>query len=280
MGVGGGLVLVTVHAVLADHHGELRTVALAEENVAASIAYLALIGALSVAAALQLGWRAALLASWSSRSWPGAAAGGSRLTRRTHHLSWGTPPRRVLDRGRNAVLHHRRRMVRHRLGCDLRHGRRRCVTRYRGRLDGRLLRSRAAAPDCAGWLLAIALGITAAGFAILWPSTAPAPAMIGLSLMGIGLGNLFPMGVSLAVALAPGRSALASGRVVAMSSFAVVLAPLTVGTLADATSLKAALGVVPVMVALAAAGLALIGPSRTRTQASSAPKTADAQSGP
>jgi hypothetical protein len=63
MGVGGGLVLVTVQAVLADHHGELRTVALAEENVAASIAYLALIGALSVAAALQLGWRAALLAS-------------------------------------------------------------------------------------------------------------------------------------------------------------------------------------------------------------------------
>jgi len=140
MGVGGGLVLVTVHAVLADHHGEFRTVALAEENVAASIAYLALIGALSVAAALQLGWRAALLASWSSRSWPGAAAGGSRLTRRTHHLSWGTPPRRVLDRGRNAVLHHRRRMVRHRLGCGLRHSRRRCVSQYCGWLDGRLLR--------------------------------------------------------------------------------------------------------------------------------------------
>jgi fucose permease len=98
--------------------------------------------------------------------------------------------------------------------------------------------------------------------------------------MGIGLGNLFPMGVSLAVGLAPGRAALASGRVVAMSSFAVVLAPLTVGTLADATSLKAALGVVPVMVALAAAGLALIGPTRTRTRANGAPKIADAQTVP
>jgi hypothetical protein len=38
----------------------------------------------------------------------------------------------------------------------------------------------------------------------------------------------------------------------------VLLAPLTVGTLADATSLTAALGVVPVMLILAAAGLTLV----------------------
>ena len=62
----------------------------------------------------------------------------------------------------------------------------------------------------------------------------------------------------MAVALAPDRAVLASGRAVAMSSFAVVLAPLTVGTLADVTSLKAALGVVPVALALAAAGLTLV----------------------
>ena len=94
------------------------------------------------------------------------------------------------------------------------------------------------------------------------------PALAGLLLLGIGLGNLFPMGVSLAVALAPKQSALASGRVVAMSSFAVVLAPLTVGTLADVTSLKIALGVVPVMVVLAAAGLTLV--ARTRVPESDA----------
>jgi fucose permease len=149
---------------------------------------------------------------------------------------------------------------------------------FGGVLFGRTLGSRLASRHSPARLLGIALGITGAGFAILWPSTAPAPAFIGLSLMGIGLGNLFPMGVSLAVALAPGQLALASGRVVAMSSFAVVLAPLTVGTVADATSINAALGVVPVLVALAAAGLILVG--RTGTRATGARETAEARSRP
>jgi hypothetical protein len=56
---------------------------------------------------------------------------------------------------------------------------------------------------------------------------------------------------------------------VAVTSFAVLLAPLTVGTLADATSLKAALGAVPVVLVLAAAGLTLV--RRARTPASGAP---------
>jgi hypothetical protein len=61
-----------------------------------------------------------------------------------------------------------------------------------------------------------------------------------------------------------------------MTSFAGLLAPLTVGQLADATSLKAALGVVPIVLALAAAGLTLL--SRARTRASPAVETADAPS--
>jgi hypothetical protein len=72
----------------------------------------------------------------------------------------------------------------------------------------------------------------------------------------------------LTVALAPDQAVLASGRAVAVSSFAVVLAPLTVGTLADATSLTAALGVVPVALALAAVALTLV--RRARTPASAA----------
>jgi fucose permease len=129
---------------------------------------------------------------------------------------------------------------------------------FAGVLAGRTLGSRLARRHDPARLLALALAVTAAGFAVLWPSTAPAQALIGLTLLGVGLGNLFPMGVSVTVALAPGRAALASGRAVAVTSFAVLLAPLTVGALADATSLTAALGIVPVLLVLAAAGLTLV----------------------
>src|SRR3954451_10195932 len=63
MGAGGGVLLVTIQAALADHHGKRRAVALVETNVAASVAYVALIGVLSLTAALHAGWRIALLAS-------------------------------------------------------------------------------------------------------------------------------------------------------------------------------------------------------------------------
>jgi fucose permease len=143
---------------------------------------------------------------------------------------------------------------------------------FGGVVAGRMLGSRLARRHDPARLLALALAVTAAGFAILWPLTTPAQALVGLWLLGLGLGNLFPMGLSVTVALAPGRVVLASGRAVAMTSFAVLVAPLTVGTLADATSLRAALGVVPVMLVLAAAGLTLVG--RARTPTSAAPETA------
>jgi fucose permease len=129
---------------------------------------------------------------------------------------------------------------------------------FGGVLAGRTLGSRLARRHDPARLLAFALAVTAGGFAILWPATAPGQALIGLSLLGIGLGNLFPMGVSVTVALAPERAELASGRAVAATAFAVLLAPLTVGTLADATSLKAALGVVPVVLVLAATALTVV----------------------
>ena len=74
-------------------------------------------------------------------------------------------------------------------------------------------------------------------------------------MIGVGLGNLFPLALAVCVALAPDRAQLASSRAVLAGSAAVLLAPLTIGALADATSITTALLVVPVMLAAAATGL-------------------------
>lgn len=287
MGVGGGMLLVTIQAALADHHGERRAVALTEANVAASIAYVVLIGVLSLTAALHAGWRVALLASlavpvvawWSNR-----------------RLAIDAPPPSRVAQGRLPAVFWIATVM---LFCTT--AAEWCITAwgatfvedaadvstdasvalmagyFGGVVAGRTLGSVLARRHDPARLLVLALAVTAAGFAILWPSTGPAEALVGLSLLGIGLGNLFPMGMSVTVALAPGRAVQASGRAVVMTSFAVLLAPLTVGTLADATSLKAALGVVPVVLALAAVGLTLV--RRGRTRASGASGTAVAPSG-
>jgi MFS family permease len=280
MGVGGGLLLATIYAALADRHGELRTVALAEANVAASIGYIVLIGVLSLMAALRAGWRVALLASlvvpglawWSNRRLAIDAPPPSRVARgRLPGVFWITAAMLFCATAAEwcinawgATFVEDAAEVSTDTAVALMAG------YFGGVVVGRTVGSRLARRHDPARLLALALAVTAAGFAILWPSTGPAQALVGLSLLGLGLGNLFPMGTSVAVALAPERAMLASGRAVMMSAFAVVLAPLTVGTLADATSLTAALGVVPVMLALAAAGLTLV--RRARTPASVAPE--------
>jgi MFS family permease len=265
MGIGGGLLLLTIQAALADHHGERRGVALTEANVAASLGYVALIGVLSLMAALHAGWRVALLASlmvpflcWRSnrrlaieapRPTPAAhgrlpavvwiAAGILFCTTAAEWsvIAWGASF--VEDAAQ--------------VSADT------AVTLmggyFGGVVAGRLLGSRLARRFDPALLLGLAVAVSAAGFAVLWLSTGLAQALIALLLLGIGLGNLYPLGTSVTIALAPGQAVQASGRVVAITSLAGVLAPLTVGPLADATSLATALLVVPVLLVLAGAGL-------------------------
>ena len=270
MGIGGGMLLATVQAGLSEHHGEQRGVALTEANVAAAASYLLLAGVLLAVGALGLGWRAALVLALlvPVLAW---------LTTRRTRIDAAAPPDAAAPRGRlpgvfwvSAVM----------LMCAV--AAEWCVTAWGatfvqqaaastpdaavavmagyfvGVLAGRILGSGLTRRYDPAALLGVALGVALLGFALLWPASGPVQAAAGLTLLGVGIGNLFPMGVSVAVGLAPGRSATASGRVVVTSAVAILLAPLTVGTLADATSLKVALVVVPVLVCLAAVALGVV----------------------
>ena len=273
MGVGGALLLITIQAALADHHGERRAIALTEANVAAAVSYVVLIGVLSLAAALSAGWRAALLASLVL---PAA------LFWRNRRLAIDAPPPEAVDAARlPAVFWIATAMLFCTTAAEW------CITAwgasfvedaadvsvdtavalmagfYTGFVAGRVLGSRLTRAHAPHRLLALALAVTAAGFAILWPAASPLQAVLGLLVVGIGLGNLFPLGLAVTVDLDPDRAQLASSRATLAASLAVLLAPLTVGTLADATSLTAALAVVPVALTIAALALTVVSMKRT-----------------
>lgn len=268
MGVGGGLLLATIQATLADHHGRRTAIALAEANVAASVAYVVLIGSLTLTAAVHAGWRVALLSSlvvpvlawWSNRRLAIDAPPPSRAAQgRLPGAFWiAATMLFCMTAAEWCITAWGATFVEDAAHMSSETAVALMAGYFGGVVAGRTLSSRLARRYDSARLLTFALALAAAGFAVLWPSTGPAQALVGLLLLGLGLGNLFPMGLSVTVALAPDRAASASGRAVGVTAFAVLLAPLTVGTLADATSLTAALGVVPVALALAAAGLTLV----------------------
>jgi len=269
MGLGGGLLLATVQAVLADHHEDRRTVALAEANVAASTGYLALVGMLALASALGAEWRTALLVSlvvpaavwWRDRGLrvddapdvEGPAAGGLPPAARvavvilvcTTAVEWSVT-------AWGATFAEEATGVAAGTAVSL------MGAYFGGFLAGRVLGSRLARTFEPTRLLGGAIAVAGAGFALLWSSGSPVGVACGLGLLGIGIGNLFPMAVSVTVAVAPGQAGRASGRAVTASSAAVLLAPVTVGAVADATSLAVALLVVPLLLAAAAAGLVVL----------------------
>ncbi|MBM6402598.1 MFS transporter [Phycicoccus sonneratiae] len=275
MGVGGGLLLATVQVGLAEHHAARPAVALTEANVAAAASYLLLAGTLLLATAVGLDWRAAVLVSLvapllarsanrgtlvePSRGGMDTAGGrlppifwvaGGMLMCATAAewciTAWGaTFVQQALDSSPDravAVM----------------------AGYFGGVLAGRVLGSRLTRRHDPSRLFALALAVALVGFVVAWPSTTPLPSTIGMALLGTGVGNLFPLGLSIAVSVAPQHAAAASGRVVLLTSTAILLAPLTVGTLAEATSLEAALTVVPVLVVLAAVALQVIRRARRR----------------
>jgi MFS family permease len=118
-------------------------------------------------------------------------------------------------------------------------------------LIGRLAGSGLSRVTPSATLLLIALGVTLLGFPIFWLARLPPLNVIGLFITGLGVGNLFPLTLSLAVGLAPGQANVASARVSLAVGVAILLAPLVLGWIADRLSLPYAYGIVVVLVVAA-----------------------------
>ncbi len=121
-----------------------------------------------------------------------------------------------------------------------------------GMFAGRLVGGRLALRVRPGRLLLGAVGLTAAGFAVFWASTATVPALAGLAVCGLGISLQFPLGAALAVTASGGRPDRGAGRLSFAAGVASGVAPFALGALADRVGTHAAFLLVPVLLAGAA----------------------------
>ena len=140
-------------------------------------------------------------------------------------------------------------------------------------LLGRILGSRLARHVRPGKLLAGAVILSAAGFLPFWLApliSAPSPtttlaSTAGLFVAGFGIGNLYPLGASLATGAAPHVVDLATSRIALTVGCATLLIPPTLGIAADSLGLGNAYAIVAVLL-LAATTLAITVDRSSRKQ--------------
>jgi MFS family permease len=266
MGLLATLALIRVWAALADVHGPHRTVAMTEGEVAVSLAGITtplLIGALAASAAT---WRfafaigmvtVALAAAWVLRADvppPRAVAAQERAGRAR------VQPTLVIIFAIVALEFALSFWLASYLNDDVGLARGAAVAMvsllYAANLAGRLVTSRLARAQSAERLLVVALGTVLAGLPFLLAATGPATAVAGIAFTGAGIGALFPLTSSLHVQ-ASGRTAdTALGQTLTIAALGEIAGPLLAGVIAQATSLRAGLLVLPALTLLAAGGLA------------------------
>jgi fucose permease len=110
---------------------------------------------------------------------------------------------------------------------------------------GRLIGGRFARIVRAFPLLLASATVGLGGILVFWGSQSVIPVVCGLFIAGLGISMLFPMLLSLAMDTAPDLSDTAAARVSIAAGGSVVVAPLTLGALADGIGIRAAFGLVP-----------------------------------
>ncbi|OIQ82642.1 major facilitator superfamily protein [mine drainage metagenome] len=99
-------------------------------------------------------------------------------------------------------------------------------------------------------LLIGSFALAGVGWLIFWLSSAPALAMLGLVVAGLGYGAQYPIGVVLVLRASEGRPDAAQARSSFASGGALAVAPFLLGAVADALGTHTAFLLIPVLLVL------------------------------
>ncbi len=267
MGFFGALLLITTQAVLSDRHGTESVVAITESNVAASACAIMASLAVGFCAASGLGWRAAfappfiavvlLAANYrlesmeaAGRKEPAQPATCPGLPRR-FWIYWA-----VLALGVSVewcIAYWGADFLENGVGMGRSEAAAALTAYFGAMLAGRIVASRLARALPGPILLTASLSLALAGFPLLWLAPTPPVGVMGLALTGLGVGSVYPLGVSVAVASAPGRLETATARLALAAAGAILVAPFVLGALADVAGIAGAFGVVLPLLLIAVA---------------------------
>ena len=283
-GVGGSLLQTTVLAVLSEHHGRygpLRDRALVEANASASATALAaplVVGGLQ---AVDVAWNWSLLLPMAAaivlyaifRREPLRPAGnesGSGTARRAHTDDrCGLPTAfwvlatlcGVVVGAEFCLVFYGSPQLTSIVGLTASDAATAMSLFYGGELVGRLAGSRitgdAGLRRSTSRLVFAALAVSGVGFLALWTTSMTWVALTGLFLSGLGVANLFPLTLSLAISAAPESAGRATAGVQLLVGAAIMLAPLLLGSLSDLLGVRPAFGIAGLLLPLAALLLAL-----------------------
>lgn len=270
MGTIGSLLLVMIPAALSDRYGSQRAVALSESNVIGSLCAGIAPIIVGVFVRLNWGWRGALLIGilsilllWSHFrrvSFPEVqTAALSRLSLSRSKLPgiywiywsllvlavsvefciifWSATfleAVRGVPRANAALI----------MSLFL-------TAMMLGRWLGSWLSSRAQSEE----IVLGSVGVCLTGFLLHWWIPLVSLSMLGLFLAGIGVANLYPQILALAVGSAETQTNLASARASLASGLAILLLPLLLGGLADLAGLWYAYGIVVILLVLVGSGI-------------------------
>ena len=258
MGLIGSLILIIVPAVLSEQHDELKAVALSEANVIASF--------FSTAAPLLVGWFAQWMGQWRF------ALGVIALTPVFMFLSLGKTSDPVIPSSHEVLNPSSKALPRlfwvywtalflsvavefcmvfwsadyleQVLGLIKADAAQAVSLFLAAMIVGRIIGSRLVQRFSTGSVVSISILIAGLGFLLFWRSQTAFLGLSGLFLTGLGVANLYPLILSLAISAANGNTDQAGARATLASGTAILALPLALGRFADAVGIRLAFGVV------------------------------------
>jgi MFS family permease len=256
--------LIAIWAQLAEHHGEQRAVAMAEGEVAVSLAGILMPALVGLLASSDLTWRGGLVVGAV------VAAVSATIVRLEAPQPAPRPPRRRRVRrppptlvvvlaivGLEFTLSF---WLASYLVDDVAVARNEAAAvvagLYAANLVGRLLASRLARRHDPQRLLIAALMAALAGLPLLLTAHTLAPALAGITLSGAGIGATFPLCASLHIKASGYGADAALGEILTTASVGQILGPLCAGAIAQGAGLRVGLLVLPVLITIAGAALA------------------------